>query len=180
MKLEHILVCSDGHIHLIDYGLGRILNTSEELCHTICGTLGYVSPEVRHLDKDSSANGYSYPVDYWAIGKMLVEMLCGQPLDFVDELNDLSNFAEELSKYRHISVEARSLVRGLLEIDPNKRLGSPNSPHGSIRDHPFFKVGKEINWDEIDDGVFKSIHGKPAVRENLFTSVFHVFFVFKL
>jgi len=49
LKLEHIIVSSEGHIRLIDYGLGRLLKASDEVCHTICGTNGYMAPEVRFL-----------------------------------------------------------------------------------------------------------------------------------
>ncbi len=170
MKLEHILVCSEGHIRLVDFGLGRVLNTDDEVCHTVCGTDTYMSPEIRRLEKDRFADGYSYPVDFWAIGIMLVQLLCGEQMDFYDEATDLSSLAEDLLSDRHISAEALSLVRGLLEIDPKKRLGSANSPYGSIRDHPFFKVGKEMDWDEVDDGVLKSIHKRQTVSKELIYS----------
>ena len=47
LKLEHAVVCSEGHIRLVDYGLGRLLKNSNEICHTVCGTHGYMAPEVR-------------------------------------------------------------------------------------------------------------------------------------
>jgi serine/threonine protein kinase len=162
---------------LVDFGLGRILNSVDEVCHTVCGTDTYMSPEVRRLEKDPSADGYNYPVDYWAIGIMLVQLLCGEQLDFYDEDHDLLNFAENLPSYRHISTEARSLVRDLLDIDPKKRLGSANSPHGSIRDHPFFKVGKEMDWDEVDDGVLKPIHDPRRVSKELIYSNFIILII---
>jgi serine/threonine protein kinase len=106
---------------------------------------------------------------------MFVQMLCGEQIDFhpqkssgnSDDINYPSNFAENLQLSRHISSEARSLLSGLLETDPEKRLGSINSPYGSIRDHPFFNVKREINWEEIDEGVFKSLHKRRTVRKLL-------------
>jgi hypothetical protein len=98
-------------------------------------------------------------------------MLCGEQFDFhpenADEINYPSNFAENLHLSRHISSEARSCLSGLLEIDPKKRLGPVNSPHGSIRDHPFFKVKREIDWQEIDEGVFKSMHKRRTVKNSI-------------
>lgn len=46
LKLEHAVVSSDGHIRLVDYGLGRILKNANETCHTFCGTYSYMAPEV--------------------------------------------------------------------------------------------------------------------------------------
>ncbi len=42
-----MIVSSEGHIRLVDYGLGRLLKSSDELCYTVCGTNGYMAPEVR-------------------------------------------------------------------------------------------------------------------------------------
>ncbi len=100
---------------------------------------------------------------------MFVQMLCGEQFDFhpenSDELNYPSSLTENLQLSRQISSEARSLLNGLLEIDPKKRLGSVNSPYGSLRDHPFFQVGKGIDWQAIDDGVCKSIHKRQTVSK---------------
>jgi len=101
---------------------------------------------------------------------MFVQMLCGEQFDFypeTDEINNPSNLAENAPLSRHISSEARSLLKNLLENDPEKRLGSVNSPHGPIRDHPFFHVKEGTDWEEIDEGVFKSIHYKHIlIRSN--------------
>lgn len=95
---------------------------------------------------------------------MLAQMLFGELMDFPpqvfsrteEETQELTNLADMLEWPRYTSAEARSFVHDLLENDPQKRLGSPDSPHGLIRDHPFFKVGKRINWQEIEESVFKS------------------------
>jgi serine/threonine protein kinase len=129
-----------------------------------------MSPEIRRLERDQLADGYSYPVDFWAIGIMLIQLLCGDAMDFYDEATDLSNLAEDLLSGRLISAEALSLVRGLLEVDPKKRLGSATSPHGSIREHAFFRVGEGIDWDSVDEGILKSIHRRPDVSRTLIHS----------
>lgn len=51
LKLEHAAVCSGGHIRLVDYGLGRLLKTPDETCHTFCGTYSYMAPEVNTISK---------------------------------------------------------------------------------------------------------------------------------
>ena len=104
---------------------------------------------------------------------MLVQMLCGEKLDFYPETFSIDNeerikpmnIVQNLQLPNHTSDEARSCVRALLENDPEKRLGSSNSPYGLIRDHPFFKVGHSINWQEIDDGIFKPSHKNLPVTK---------------
>ena len=46
MKLENILVDTDGHVCLADFGLSKILNGADDRATTMCGTPGYVAPEV--------------------------------------------------------------------------------------------------------------------------------------
>ncbi len=50
LKLEHAVVCSAGHIRIVDYGLGRLLKTPDEICHTFCGTYTYMAPEVKLIN----------------------------------------------------------------------------------------------------------------------------------
>lgn len=104
---------------------------------------------------------------------MFIQMLYGEQLDFPpqmfandnDETGEPKNLVDILELPRHTSPEARSCVVGLLENDPAKRLGSPNSPHGPIRDHAFFKAGHRVDWSAVDEGVFKSMHKNTMVKQ---------------
>lgn len=106
---------------------------------------------------------------------MFLQMLCGEQLDSAsqmfsndnDEINEITNVEEYLKLFRFISPEARSCVIGLLENDPEKRLGSPKSPHGLIRNHPFFKVGHRIEWHEINAGSCKPLVKNPPVIQRI-------------
>jgi hypothetical protein len=93
---------------------------------------------------------------------IFAEMLCGEQFGFHPE-NSYEANPSSMSFSRHTSLAARSCLYGLLEIDPEKRFGSVNSPLGSIRDHSFFKIGK-INWQEIDEGLFKPVNKNLPVR----------------
>ncbi|CAF3880320.1 unnamed protein product [Rotaria magnacalcarata] len=173
LKLEHAIVNSTGSIRLIDYGLGRLLKTSGDTCHTFCGTYSYMAPEVRRLKTGTLNDGYSYPIDFWALGVMFIEMLHSKQIDVHsqifenndEETNEPESVAQILQLPSHTSAEARACVSGLLENDPEKRLGSPNSPHGSIREHPFFKIGHQINWQEIEFDSFKPVDHVSTVSK---------------
>ncbi|CAF4696269.1 unnamed protein product [Rotaria socialis] len=176
LKLEHVIVNSTGSIRLIDYGLGRLLKTHDDTCHTFCGTYSYMAPEIRRLKTGTLNDSYSYPVDFWALGVMFIQMLHSEQIDVHSQLlenndeetNEPESVARILRLPSHTSAEARACVSGLLETNPEKRLGSPNSPHGSIREHPFFKIGHQINWQEIESDSFKPVHHASTVSKKKF------------
>jgi serine/threonine protein kinase len=70
LKLENILVDSDGYIKIIDYGLAKIL-PGNELATSYCGTPEYLAPEMVGL------SGHDMTVDWWALGILIYEMLIG-------------------------------------------------------------------------------------------------------
>ncbi|CAF1143443.1 unnamed protein product, partial [Didymodactylos carnosus] len=162
LKLDHTIVDESGHICLIDFGLCRILRNVDEKCTSICGTPGYMAPEI--LD----SKGYSFPVDFWSLGIILLQMLCGEeiysPTDDNDNPIDFGEFFKQNPFLKPITPEAQSCLTALLEIDPEKRLGSPTSPHGLLRKHSFFNTGTIINWDEIEQKTFKLKTKTPQVH----------------
>lgn len=102
---------------------------------------------------------------------MFVQMLLGErfnPYMFLDDnkqSNQTQTFIQHLNSRSDISREAYSIAVGLLDEDPEKRLGSPNSPYGSIRDHSFFKSGNQVDWQQIDEGSLKPFCSDSKVVE---------------
>lgn len=64
------MICSDGHIKLIDFGLAKYLGMKDRT-FTACGTPEYLAPEVLNN------TGHNYSVDIWAFGIALCEMMGG-------------------------------------------------------------------------------------------------------
>lgn len=176
LKLEHVVVNSEGHIRLIDYGLAKVLDNNEEICETICGTTGYLAPEIHQLESSSSNDGgYSYTADYWSLGIIFAQLLRNEQL--TEMYTYSSNLAASLVKDRNITTEARSLLCGLLEIDRHKRLGSPLSPYGGIREHPFFQGENKIDWSKVDEGVHKSVNRQIIVRLTFISNRYFTLFI---
>ena len=72
IKPENILMGEDGYISLTDFGLAKELKNPDEVTNSFCGTPEYLAPEI--IDGDV---GHSFPVDWWALGILVYEMMVG-------------------------------------------------------------------------------------------------------
>ena len=79
-------------------------------------------------------------------------MLCAySPFHGPDEKELFKAIVENPVEYpRSMSSLVKSLLNGLLERDPEKRLGgvNVNKDESSIRSHPFFA---ETNWEKVEN-----------------------------
>lgn len=71
LKLENILVDESGYLKIIDYGLAKIIESSNELATSYCGTPEYIAPEM------VNNTGHDMTVDWWAVGILIYELLVG-------------------------------------------------------------------------------------------------------
>lgn len=60
LKPENVLLDSQGHIKLSDFGLSKIRQNENDVAYTFCGTPEYLAPEV------VLGEGHSKYVDYWS------------------------------------------------------------------------------------------------------------------
>jgi len=152
IKLENILIDLNNNIKICDFGIGRILTSSKQLLHDKCGTPMYMAPEILLSSKTQGYEGF--PVDIWSSGISLYIMLSGT-LPFNFKNNENSSIDEESNNnlelqysivnkepkhIEKISDEARDLLKGLLNKNPNKRLTIDQ-----ILEHPWLKSDEKIN-----------------------------------
>ena len=149
IKLENILIDLNNNIKICDFGIGRILSSPDQPLFDQCGTPMYIAPEILLSSKEKGYKGF--PVDIWSSGIALYILLSGTlPFSFkngksvsIEDSDKNDNNSEELQfsiinsdpKYiENISEEARNLLSGLLNKNPEKRLTCDE-----ILSHPWLK-----------------------------------------
>ncbi|KAJ3804418.1 kinase-like domain-containing protein [Lentinula lateritia] len=141
LKPENILLDYTGHIALCDFGLCKLNMSETEKTNTFCGTPEYIAPELLE------SQGYTKTVDWWTLGVLLYEMMTGLPPFYDDNVNTMYQriLTDPLNFPPDMPSEARSVMTGLLQRDPAKRLGANGGEE--IKRHPFF--AKYIDWERL-------------------------------
>ena len=85
LKLENIMLCENGYIKLIDFGMSRVLAPGNDHATTYAGTAEYMAPEM--LDRNSN---YNFAIDWWAVGILMYELLTGVTPFFHQNRNQLN------------------------------------------------------------------------------------------
>lgn len=142
LKLENLLLDSEGHIKLTDFGLCKEEISYGATTKTFCGTPEYLAPEVLE-DSD-----YGRSVDWWGVGVVMYEMMCGR-LPFYSRDHEVLFeliLVEEVKFPARLSATSKSLLSGLLTKDPSKRLGGGEADAEEVKKHSFFS---STNWDDL-------------------------------
>jgi serine/threonine protein kinase len=163
LKPDNVVLDEDGNCKLTDFGLSKEGVNENQYAKSFCGSIAYLAPEM--LKKQ----GHGKAVDWYLLGVLFYEMLVGITPFFTTRKEDIFHNIEfgELKIPEFVSEGAASLLRGLLQKDPNKRLGGSIKDAQEIKEHPYFK---DVNWDDVYN---KRIQ-PPAV--NIFTNkMMHVY-----
>lgn len=138
LKPENILINCDGHTKLADFGFATKMDQNT---FALCGTPEYIAPE------KLLGMGDTRETDYWSLGCLIYEMLCGYP-PFYSKTTDgiYRKILNEPVVYTNdISGSLKDLICGLLAKERHDRLG-----YGGIHEimsHPFFKG---VNWRDVE------------------------------
>lgn len=120
LKPENVMLDRDGHLRLIDFGFAKVVKS--DMTFTIVGTPEYLAPEI------IQSIGHNTPVDMWALGVLIYEMLAGYPPFFAGNPYDIYKkiLGMEIKYPRHFDVKARDLIQQLLAHSARKRFTCEN------------------------------------------------------
>ncbi|CAK0838741.1 unnamed protein product [Prorocentrum cordatum] len=146
LKAENCLIDRQGYLKLIDFGIAQRITAAR--CHVSKGTPVFMAPEM------ILGKGYTTVADLWSLGVCLYDFVVGE-FPFA---NGLSNWGEIANQV--VSAELRfppredeprweaivSLIRGLLNRDPVRRLGAGFEGFTTLKEHAFFRG---LDWDRL-------------------------------
>ena len=150
LKPDNVVLDSDGHCKLTDFGLSKEGIYGNLGAKTFCGSIAYLAPEM--LKKQE----YGKAVDWYLLGVLFYEMLVGVTPYFNGKKEDIFYNIQfgELNIPNFISNDANDLLKKLLERDPSKRLGGKKDAI-EVKEHCYFK---DVNWDNVYNKKYQTPH----------------------
>jgi serine/threonine protein kinase len=188
LKLENIMLSSDGYIKLIDFNLSKIFphkydpsyfshktnkyyisnnfyDFSLKKTYSFCGTDEYLSPEkaIIKIQPKLPRNGYSFETDYWSLGIILYELAYGYlPFNNKNKNKIIDKIINDEPKFKNnINPVLKDFIFKLLIKDPTKRLGY--NSFSDIKNHTWFN---SVDWNIIKNKIAISpfsIQKKPIL-----------------
>ncbi|XP_073521121.1 phosphorylase b kinase gamma catalytic chain, skeletal muscle/heart isoform [Phyllobates terribilis] len=139
LKPENILLDDDMNIKLTDFGFSCQIPEGEKL-KEICGTPGYLAPEILQCSMDEYHPGYGKEVDMWSSGVIMYTLLAGSPpfwhrkqmLMLRMIMNGEYHFGSP--EWDDRSDTVKDLIARLLIVNPERRLTAEEALA-----HPFFQ-----------------------------------------
>lgn len=147
VKPENSLLDEDGHVHLTDFNVAAFLPEGDGQLKSMAGTLSYMAPEV------ITRKGYREGPDWWSLGVTLYEVMFGKrpfrgksPREVCNRILDgVFQFPENPRK--PFSNDCLDFINGLLQKDPNYRLGVGDLGRQRLKAHPFLKG---TDWKAVE------------------------------
>ncbi|KAE8446107.1 hypothetical protein EG329_012478 [Mollisiaceae sp. DMI_Dod_QoI] len=134
IKPENILIMQTdfgGRVVLTDFGFANYIHQSSGRLLSKLGTNGFIAPEVESVD--IGKGGYTTAADLWSLGVLTACLLTGYSIVPREEFTQISQ--EEIAdrflgnhddftreRWQRMSERALNFLRGLLTINPKKRM----------------------------------------------------------
>lgn len=143
LKIENVLIDSEGNVKLVDFGLSNFFDPSDKL-RTFCGSLYFAAPELLR------GIYYTGPeIDIWSLGIILYVLVCGK-VPFDDK--SLTALHEKIKSGNFelpekLTSKCQNLLKSMIEVDPKRRVRMEeilNHPWVQTNDHvvPSYFLGR--------------------------------------
>ncbi|KAG1672664.1 Phosphorylase b kinase gamma catalytic chain, skeletal muscle/heart isoform [Nymphon striatum] len=140
IKPENILLDDSYNVKVTDFGFAKVLHEDEKLIE-LCGTPGYLAPELLKVSMYDDVPGYGIEIDIWACGVIMYTLLVGCPPFWhrrqVIMMRNIMAGKYQFSspEWDNITDESKDLISKLLIVEPRKRLTASQALK-----HAFFQV----------------------------------------
>ncbi|GAV04402.1 hypothetical protein RvY_14685 [Ramazzottius varieornatus] len=146
LKPENILLDDDLNIKVTDFGFAAIVPEGQQNSFTdLCGTPGFLAPEVLKQSMYQGQPPYGRAVDLWASGVICYTLLAGYPpfwhrrqmmmLRMIME----GQYSFAAPEWEDISAPPKALIKALLTVDPAKRITATEALALE-----FFQIGTQV------------------------------------
>ena len=110
---------SNGYLKLADFGFIKEVKPAERTW-TFCGTPEYIAPEI------IANKGYSQPVDWYALGIFIYELMYGRPPFMASDPIEIFQMVlkDKIKFPRDFDKPAKSLIKKLCQHDLSMRYGN--------------------------------------------------------
>uniref|UniRef100_A0A8C1A6X4 phosphorylase kinase n=1 Tax=Cyprinus carpio carpio TaxID=630221 RepID=A0A8C1A6X4_CYPCA len=139
LKPENILLDDNMNIKLTDFGFAVQIAPGQKL-NEVCGTPGYLAPEIIECSMDPHHQGYGTAVDLWSAGVIMYTLLAGSP-PFWHRKQMIMLRMILAGSYEFTSPEwddrsdtVKDLISRLLVVNPEARYTAIDALN-----HPFFQ-----------------------------------------
>ncbi|GFR68760.1 serine/threonine-protein kinase 32B [Elysia marginata] len=146
IKRKHVTIpLSAGHVHITDFNIAA--ETRENgIASSLSGTKPYMAPEIFNTAL-GEADGYSYPVDWWALGVTIFELLKKRrPFVIHGDTGAQETLHVLMNTNVHFPSSAsdnmNDLLRQLLLVDPKQRTQSA----AEVKSHPAMAA---VDFDSV-------------------------------
>ncbi|KAG7282495.1 hypothetical protein CRUP_020210 [Coryphaenoides rupestris] len=138
LKPENILLDDQMNIKLTDFGFSVQIRPGQKLAE-VCGTPGYLAPEIIECSMNAAHVGYDTAVDLWSSGVIMYTLLAGSPpfwhrkqmLMLRMILAGKCDFSSP--EWEDRSDTVKDLISRMLVVDPKQRYTASDALN-----HPFF------------------------------------------